>query len=179
MAGVLVAGFAMTSCSPEDFTGANGNIPQASDYTDNFKVTVDQTTNYANFEFTSAPGVSPIWIIDGAYQASYGFSKYYRKKGSYTVECKVKNANGISDGSITKTFEIEKTIMNGFGGFVEDSEFNMFKGVTFNGHLSTMLQDGGRLQIQNILIRMVHLLFPYRKLLPISGKLRCMWNWIR
>ena len=55
MAGVLVAGFAMTSCSPEDFTGANGNIPQASDYTDNFKVTVDQTTNYANFEFTSAP----------------------------------------------------------------------------------------------------------------------------
>ena len=49
MAGVLVAGFAMTSCSPEDFTGANGNIPQASDYTDNFKVTVDQTTNYANF----------------------------------------------------------------------------------------------------------------------------------
>lgn len=42
MAGVLVAGFAMTSCSPEDFTGANGNIPQASDYTDNFKVTVDQ-----------------------------------------------------------------------------------------------------------------------------------------
>ena len=63
IAGVLVAGFAMTSCSPEDFTGANGNIPQASDYTDNFKVTVDQTTNYANFEFTSAPGVSPIWII--------------------------------------------------------------------------------------------------------------------
>ena len=56
MAGVLVAGFAMTSCSPEDFTGANGNIPQASDYTDNFKVTVEQTTNYANFEFTSAPG---------------------------------------------------------------------------------------------------------------------------
>lgn len=54
IAGVLVAGFAMTSCSPEDFTGANGNIPQASDYTDNFKVTVDQTTNYANFEFTSA-----------------------------------------------------------------------------------------------------------------------------
>ncbi len=87
--------------------------------------------------------MSPIWIIDGAYQASYGFSKYYRKKGSYTVECKVKNANGISDGSITKTFEIEKTIMNGFGGFVEDSEFNMFKGVTFNVDLSTMLQDGG------------------------------------
>lgn len=84
MAGVLVAGFAMTSCSPEDFTGANGNIPQASDYTDNFKVTVDQTTNYANFEFTSAPGVSPIWIIDGTYQASYGFPNIIVKRFIYS-----------------------------------------------------------------------------------------------
>ncbi|WP_300702173.1 hypothetical protein [Bacteroides sp.] len=132
MAGMLVTGLVMTACSPEDFTGANGNIPQASDYADNFKITVDQTTNYANFEFTSAPGVSPIWIIDGSYMASYNLSKYYRKKGSYTVECKVKNANGISDGSVTKTFTVDKTIMNGFGGFVEDSDFNLFKGVTFN-----------------------------------------------
>lgn len=46
MAGVLIASFAMTACSPEDFTGANGDIPQASDYADNFKVTVDQSTNY-------------------------------------------------------------------------------------------------------------------------------------
>ena len=37
MAGVLIASFAMTACSPEDFTGANGDIPQASDYADNFK----------------------------------------------------------------------------------------------------------------------------------------------
>ena len=80
MAGVLVAGFAMTSCSPEDFTGANGNIPQASDYTDNFKVTVDQTTNYANFEFTSAPGVSPIWIIDGAIKPHMVFPNIIVKK---------------------------------------------------------------------------------------------------
>lgn len=132
MAGVLIAGFAITACSPEEFDGANGNIPQLSDYTDNFKVTVNQETNYATFEFISAPGVSPVWIIDGAYAGGYSFSKYYRKKGSYTVECKVKNANGFSDGSVTKTFDIEKTKMTGFGGFVEDSNFNMFKGVTFD-----------------------------------------------
>ena len=125
MAGVLIAGFAITACSPEEFDGANGNIPQLSDYTDNFKVTVNQETNYATFEFISAPGVSPVWIIDGAYAGGYSFSKYYRKKGSYTVECKVKNANGFSDGSVTKTFDIEKTKMTGFGGFVEDSNFNM------------------------------------------------------
>ncbi len=130
IAGVLVASFAMTACSPEEFTGANGNIPQASDYADNFKVTVDQTTNYANFEFTSAPGVTPVWIIDGvSYSSAFNFSKYYRKKGSYTVECKVKNANGFSDGAVAKTFIVEKTKMNGFSGFVEDSNYNLFKGL--------------------------------------------------
>ncbi len=53
----------MTACSPEDFTGANGDIPQASDYADNFKVTVDQSTNYANFEFTSAPGITRFGLL--------------------------------------------------------------------------------------------------------------------
>lgn len=131
--GAVFAGFTMTACSPEEFDGANGNLPQMSDYADNFVVTVDQETNYAYFEFKSAKGVSPIWIIDGeSYNASYSFSKYYRKKGEYTVECKVKNANGLSDGVLTKTFSIEKTKMTGFGGFVEDSEFNLFKGVTFD-----------------------------------------------
>ena len=89
IAGTLFAGLVMTACSPEEFEGADGNIPQVSDFADNFVVTVDQTTNYANFEFKSAIGVSPVWIIDGeSYSASYSFSKYYRKKGDYTVECK-------------------------------------------------------------------------------------------
>lgn len=131
MAGALYAGLVLTACSPEEFSGANGNIPQALDYSDNFKVTVDQTTNNAKFEFTSAQGVTPIWIIDGVYSSSFNLTKYYRKKGVYTVECKVKNVNGFSDGSVTKTFEIEKTKMNGFGGFVEDSDYNIMRGVTF------------------------------------------------
>lgn len=133
MAGLLIAGLTVAACSPEEFKGADGNIPQLSEYADNFKITVDQETNYANFEFVSAPGITPIWIIDSKnYSSSYSFSRYYRKKGDYNIECKVKNANGMSDGIITKTFSIEKTKMNGFGGFVEDSNFNLFKGVNFN-----------------------------------------------
>ncbi len=131
MAETLMAALILAGCSAEEFEGASGNIPQASDYADNFVITVDQETNYAYFEFTSAPGITPVWIVDGAYSASYSFSKFYRKKGTYTVECKVRNADGMSDGSVTKTFDIENTIMNGFPGFVEDSEFNLFKGVTF------------------------------------------------
>lgn len=120
----------LTACSPEEYVGANGDIPQASDYADNVIVTVDQETNYAYFEFKSAKGITPVWIIDGTYSSSYTISKYYRKKGTYTVECKVKNANGISDGSIIKEFEIENTMMNGFPGFVPESEFNLFNNIT-------------------------------------------------
>ncbi len=124
---LVIAGLAMVACSPEEFSGADGNIPQASEYADNFRITVDPETNNANFEFISSPGVSPVWIIDGtSYSAAYKFSKYYRKKGTYTVQCKVKNANGISDGSVVKSFEVEKTQMTGFGGFVYDSEFNLW-----------------------------------------------------
>lgn len=74
IAGTLFAGLVMTACSPEEFEGADGNIPQVTDFADNFVVTVDQATNYANFEFKSATGVSPVWIIDGeSYSASYSF----------------------------------------------------------------------------------------------------------
>ena len=128
---ILAAGIGLAACSPEEFEGASGNVPQASDYADNFTVTVDQSTNNATFEFISAPGVTPVWIIDGAYSTAYSFTRFYRKAGTYSVECKVRNADGISDGSITKEFIIEKTQMNGFGGFDPESDFNLFKGVTF------------------------------------------------
>lgn len=130
---ILAAGIGLAACSPEEFEGASGNVPQASDYADNFTVTVDQSTNNATFEFTSAPGVTPVWIIDGTtYSTEYSFTRFYRKAGTYSVECKVRNADGISDGSITKEFIIEKTQMNGFGGFDPESDFNLFKGVTFD-----------------------------------------------
>ena len=60
------------------------------------------------------------------------FTRFYRKAGTYSVECKVRNRDGISDGSITKEFIIEKTQMNGFGGFDPESDFNLFKDVTFS-----------------------------------------------
>ena len=82
---ILAAGIGLAACSPEEFEGASGNVPQASDYADNFTVTVDQSTNNATFEFTSAPGVTPVWIIDGTtYSTEYSFTRFYRKAGTYT-----------------------------------------------------------------------------------------------
>lgn len=122
---------ALVSCSPEDFTAPNeAGIPLAANYEDAIKVEVDQATNWVTLTFTGT-GVMPVWIIDGkTYSSSQSMKKYYRKKGDYTVDVKIANANGMSDGSITKTFSIEKTIMNGFGGFVYDSDFNIWKKAT-------------------------------------------------
>lgn len=122
----------LAACSPEDYghLSANG-IPLASDYENTVAVSVDQTTNYASFNFTGAEGIYPIWIIDGkSYNTTQAFTKYYRKKGTYSVDVKFGNKNGISDGSITKSFSVNKTIMTGFGGFVFDSKFNIWKTAT-------------------------------------------------
>ena len=127
---LLAWGF--TACSPEEFDSPNeAGIPVAADYEDAVRIVVDQETNYANFYFDAKKGVTPVWIIDGKnYSSDFTMSKYYRKAGDYSVEVKVANANGVSDGSISKTFHIDKTKMTGFGGFVYDSEFNMWTKAT-------------------------------------------------
>ena len=67
MAGVLIAGFAMTACSPEDFSGASQDgLPKLADY--KAAVTVDQETNRVTFNIVDAQGqnpkgVYPIWAV--------------------------------------------------------------------------------------------------------------------
>lgn len=123
----------MTACSPEDFASPNeAGIPVASDYADAIQIDVNQETNYVTMSFTGK-GAMPVWIIDGSsYSTSFNVTKYYRKAGDYNVEVRIANANGMSDGSITKTFRIDKTMMSGFGGFVYDSDFNMWKNATIS-----------------------------------------------
>lgn len=117
----------MTSCTEDDYYNVDINgVPEASAYADNMVITVDQETNTATFEFTGS-GVYPVWIVDGKnYSSNMRFSRYYRKAGDYTIEMKVGNGNGVSNGTITKTFHIDKTKMNGFGGFVYESDFNLW-----------------------------------------------------
>lgn len=116
MAYALLGGLMLGACSAEEFSGANGELPDIVDYADKFNIAVDQETNTAKFSFDGTSGVTPVWVIDGAYSSEFNLSKYYRKKGTYDVECFVKNRNGISKESVRKLFSIEKTKMNGFGG---------------------------------------------------------------
>ncbi|MDL2213325.1 hypothetical protein LJC72_00030 [Bacteroides sp. OttesenSCG-928-D19] len=112
MAGVLIAGFAMTACSPEEFAGANGDIPVASSYESAIEILVDQETNQVTFNLNSK-GCMPVWIIDGkSYSTVNGMQKIYTIAGDYTVDVKIANANGISDGTITKTFHLDNSIVD-------------------------------------------------------------------
>lgn len=124
--------YGITACSPDDFTTPDeAGIPVASAYEDAIQIDVDQTTNWVTFNFKEQPGVMPVWILDGkTYSSSLSMTKYYRKAGDYSVDVKIFNANGMSDGTISKTFHVDKTIMNGFGGFVYESEYNLWTKAT-------------------------------------------------
>ncbi len=121
------APMALTSCSEDDYYNVDINaVPEAANYQDNVVITVDQETNNATFTFTGK-GVYPVWIQDGStYSTTPSFTKYFRKAGDYTIECKVGNGNGVSQGTITKTFHIDKTRMTGFAGYDYDSDFNLW-----------------------------------------------------
>ncbi|SHE45953.1 hypothetical protein [Dysgonomonas macrotermitis] len=129
---IVLMALVQAGCSPDDFTSPNGAIPLATEYEDAIQIDIDQTTNYVTFSFTGK-GVTPVWILDGkTYSSSFSMKKYYRKAGDYSIDVKIANANGMSDGVITKTFHIDKTIISGFGGFVYDSDFNLWKKATID-----------------------------------------------
>lgn len=121
----------LTGCSEEKVYELNAEaLPLAADYADMVTITVDQSTNYATFSF-NGKGVYPIWIIDGkTYSTSHTFSRYYRKAGEYGVEVKFGNGNGISVGTVERTFTVDNTQMSGWPGFVYDSEYNLFAKAT-------------------------------------------------
>ena len=107
---LLLAGMTFTACSPEEFESPNeAGILQAADIESAISIAVDQSINQVTFSMDKK-GAYPIWIFDGkTYSTTNGLSKIYTVAGDYSVEVKVGNANGISDGSVTKTFHIDNT----------------------------------------------------------------------
>lgn len=122
---LAVMGF--TGCTEDKVLNVDVyDVPALTEYLSDFSVEVDQATNTATFTF-NGNGVYPVWIIDGkTYSTEHSFTRYYRKAGDYNVEVKVGNSNGVSNGAETITFHIDKTKMTGFGGFVFDSEYNLW-----------------------------------------------------
>jgi len=102
----------MTSCSPEKFDGASeSGLPSVAGF--DFDLVVDQETNMAYFTFNETDGVYPIWIVDGVEYSTLPMSSFSSASaGTHTVELKIGNRNGVSQGSVTKTFTFNKDIVD-------------------------------------------------------------------
>ena len=107
--GALFAGLAMTACSPDEFSGADPNgIPSVSGV--DFNISIDQETNQMIATYTPQPGTYPVWILNGATYSTLQEVGYNNPEaGTYTIDMKIGNRNGFSQGTISKTFTFNET----------------------------------------------------------------------
>ena len=107
--GALFAGLAMTACSPDEFSGADPNgIPTVSGV--DFNISVDQETNQMIATYTPQPGTYPVWILNGTTYSTLQEVGYNNPEaGTYTIDMKIGNRNGFSQGTISKTFTFNET----------------------------------------------------------------------
>jgi len=146
---IAIAALAVSAaaCTPEYPAPDRSGLPQASDL--DVTISVDQETNYVTFNMGNK-GMVPVWIfgdqkIDGKASKRYaytenGVSLRFRDAGEYTVEVKAYNGNGLSQGSLVRTFVLENTYRDPFdpspyirnisGGSSQDWVWNS----TENGH---------------------------------------------
>ena len=104
-----VGGGLLTSCSPEEFEGANANGLPTMEGVD-FQMTVDQETNQMVASYTPKAGTYPIWILDGAtYSSLYEVGYKNDEAGSHTIELRIGNRNGISQAGVKKTYTFNET----------------------------------------------------------------------
>jgi len=107
--GALMAGVTMTACSPEKFDGADANgLPTVSGV--DFNISVDQETNQMIATYTPQAGTYPIWILNGTQYSTLSEVGYQNPEaGTYNIELKLGNRNGISQAGLPKTFTFNET----------------------------------------------------------------------
>ena len=102
-----------TSCSPEKFDGPDQNgIPSISGK--DIQVSVDQAVNQATFTVSGMEkGTYPIWVIDGKSYSTLDPTSYSNAKaGTHDIELRLGNRNGFSQGSISKSFKFDNSIVD-------------------------------------------------------------------
>ena len=100
----------VASCQDEYNHPSQAGIPLAADI--NCEITVDQETNEVTFKMNN-PGCNPVWrLSEKEYSTVNGLTKVYATAGTYEVEIKISNSNGVSDASIIREFTLENTIVD-------------------------------------------------------------------
>ncbi len=104
-----VGGGLLSSCSPEEFDGADPNGLPTMEGVD-FQLSVDQETNQMVANYTPQAGTYPVWILDGTTYSTLSEVGYKNSEaGSHTVELKLGNRNGFSQGSLKKEYAFNET----------------------------------------------------------------------
>ena len=100
---------AMSACSPDSFDGADPNGRPTIDGVD-FQINVDQETNQMVASYTAKAGTYPVWILDGTTYSTLPEVGYKNSEaGTHTVELKLGNRNGFSQGGVKKTYTFNET----------------------------------------------------------------------
>lgn len=130
-AAVCVALMSLTAaCSADKFDGVDPNgRPDANEI--DATITVDQETNTYTLTLNNK-GYYPMWTVNVGRNPKVstinGFSGVIAEKGTYQVEVRMGNRNGLSEGSKVYDIVIEKSLGGGiFKGFNYDFEHNLWK----------------------------------------------------
>ena len=112
----LMAGLTLVACSPDDYAGLDANgIPNAADA--DITMEVDQEINQVTLRLNNKAQY-PVWIVDGkSYSTRNPLTKIYANSGDYTIQYRVGNRNGISDGMGEKSFHFNNSIVD-FTGYI-------------------------------------------------------------
>lgn len=101
------------SCAEDINHPSESAMPLAADI--DVEITVDQEINQVTFALKNQNSY-PVWIFEEpskkVYSTVNGLTKIYNKAGTYSVEVRMGNASGISDGAITKEFTINNSLVN-------------------------------------------------------------------
>lgn len=93
------------SCAPDVIEGIDeSGLPDINEM--EIVISVNNETNKVTFHLENE-GYVPIWIIKSKIYAQNDYVKTFSAAGTYTVEVKAYNRNGISKESVTKEFVVE------------------------------------------------------------------------
>ncbi len=102
---------AFVACTADNYDSPKESVlPVASGL--DISISVNDTNNVVTFHCDDKACV-PVWIFgDKDLVAQNDVQRSYTKAGTYTVEVKAYNRNGMSDGSVIKTFTVAKDYMS-------------------------------------------------------------------
>jgi hypothetical protein len=78
-----------------------------------FQISVDQENNQMIANYTPQAGTYPIWILDGTQYSTLQEVGYKNSEaGTHTIELKLGNRNGFSQGGVKKEYTFNNTIID-------------------------------------------------------------------